>query len=73
MRYHPRTKPFKHQSRAVIRAVRHRNYAVFFEPRLGKTKVALDYSAILALKGEVKPYFQAPSFVSIGVFPPSIV
>jgi len=27
---------------------------VFFEPRLGKTKVALDYTGILALKGEVK-------------------
>ena len=54
MKYVPRTKPFKHQSRATIAAVRQRNHAVFFEPRLGKTKVALDYSGVLALKGELK-------------------
>jgi len=34
--------------------VRQRNHAVFFEPRLGKTKVGIDWSNILALKGEVK-------------------
>jgi hypothetical protein len=54
VKYHPKTKPFKHQSRATIAAVKQRNHAVFFEPRLGKTKVALDWVAILALKGEVK-------------------
>jgi Type III restriction enzyme, res subunit/Helicase conserved C-terminal domain len=37
-----------------LKAVRHRNLAVFFEPRLGKTKVALDYAGILALKGEAQ-------------------
>lgn len=54
MKYTPKTKPFPHQARATIRAVKHRNYGIFFEPRLGKSKVALDYSAILHLKGEVK-------------------
>jgi len=54
VKYLAKTKPFKHQAKATLRAVRHRNYAVFFEPRLGKTKVALDYSAILALKGECR-------------------
>ena len=63
MRYTPRTKPFKHQARATLKAVRHRNLAVFMEPRLGKTKIALDYVGILALKGEVK---------RVVVFAPSI-
>ena len=54
MRYTPKTKPFPHQSRATLRAVRQRNHAIFFEPRLGKSKAALDYVAILALKGEVR-------------------
>jgi hypothetical protein len=54
VKYVPRTKPFKHQSRATIAAVRQRNHAVFFEPRLGKSKVALDYSGVLALKGELR-------------------
>jgi len=63
VKYHPRTKPFKHQSRATLKAVRNRNLAVFFEPRLGKTKVALDWAAILALKGEVR---------KVVVFAPSI-
>jgi Helicase conserved C-terminal domain/SNF2-related domain len=42
-KYHPKTKPFPHQALATLRAVRHRNYALFMEPRLGKTKAALDY------------------------------
>jgi SNF2 family DNA or RNA helicase len=63
VKYHPRTKPFKHQSKATLKAVRRRNLAVFFEPRLGKTKVALDWTAILAMKGEVK---------KVAVFAPSI-
>jgi hypothetical protein len=53
VKYSPKTKPFPHQSRATIRAVRARNYGIFFEPRLGKSKVALDYTGILNLKGEV--------------------
>lgn len=62
MRYKPKTKPFKHQARATLKAVRRRNLAVFFEPRLGKTKVALDWVGILALKGEVhKVVVFAPS------------
>lgn len=52
MKYKPKTKPFKHQGRATLAACRARNYAVFAEPRLGKTKIALDYVAILALKHE---------------------
>lgn len=36
---------------------------MFFEPRLGKTKVALDWAAILAIKGEVQ---------RVAVFAPSI-
>lgn len=63
MKYEPWTKPFKHQSKATLKAVRKRNLAVFFEPRLGKTKVALDWAAILALKGEVR---------KVVVFAPSI-
>jgi len=46
-----------------LKAVRQRNLAVFFEPRLGKTKVALDWAAILAMKGEVH---------KVCVFAPSI-
>jgi hypothetical protein len=54
LKYRPKTKPFRHQSKAVIRAVKHRNYAIFFEPRLGKSKVALDVAGVWALKGRVK-------------------
>ena len=51
--YAPRTKPFPHQSRATLRAARARNYAIFFEPRLGKTKAALDTVGVHALAGRV--------------------
>jgi SNF2 family DNA or RNA helicase len=50
VRYQPKTKPFKHQSKATVAALRAKNYAVFFEPRLGKTKVALDYCGVMAMK-----------------------
>jgi hypothetical protein len=52
MRYRPKTKPFKHQARATLAAARARNFGIFMEPRLGKSKAALDYVGILALKGE---------------------
>ena len=52
--YRPKTKPFPHQARATLRAARARNHAIFFEPRLGKTKAALDYVGMLALAGRVK-------------------
>jgi hypothetical protein len=50
VKYQPKTKPFKHQSRAVVRAVKARNFAIFFEPRLGKTKAALDVCGVWAMK-----------------------
>src|SRR5215471_3910118 len=53
-RYVPRTRPFPHQARATLTAVRARNFAIFFEPRLGKTKAALDYVGMLALAGKVR-------------------
>lgn len=50
MKYTPKTTPFKHQGQATVRALKHKNYALFLEPRLGKSKVALDYCGVLALK-----------------------
>lgn len=54
MKYRPKTKPFPHQARATLEAARARNYGIFMEPRLGKSKAALDYCGILAMKGEVR-------------------
>lgn len=54
MRYKPRTRLFKHQSRGVIRAIKKKNYAFFFEPRLGKSKTALDTVGVHALRGDVE-------------------
>lgn len=50
--YKPKTKPFPHQVRAMVRAVKKRNYAIFMEPRLGKSKTAIDVANIWALKSE---------------------
>src|SRR5262245_42054013 len=52
--YSPRTKPFPHQASASLRAARARNYGIFFEPRCGKTKAALDYVGMHSLAGNVK-------------------
>jgi SNF2 family DNA or RNA helicase len=53
VKYKPKTKPFPHQARGTIRAARARNYALFFEPRCGKSKAALDTVGIHALAGRV--------------------
>lgn len=68
MKYQPKTQPFKHQARATLKAVRHRNLAVFFEPRLGKTKVALDYVGILALKGECQKVLVLAPAIALDVW-----
>lgn len=54
MKYHPKTKPFGHQTRATLRAARARNFAFFFEPRCGKSKAGLDTVGIHALAGRVQ-------------------
>lgn len=51
MKYKPKTKPYPHQSRAVLKAVRHGSYGVFMEPRTGKSKVAIDYVGVQHLRG----------------------
>jgi Mesyanzhinovviridae DNA helicase len=53
VKYRPKTKPFPHQSRATLRAVREGNLAFYMEPRCGKTKAVLDAIAIQHLKGRV--------------------
>jgi hypothetical protein len=45
---------FPHQRKGVIRAVKKKNYAFFFEPRLGKSKAALDTVGIHAIRGDVR-------------------
>lgn len=49
-------------------AARARNYGIFMEPRLGKSKVALDYTGILALKGEVKRVLIVAPRIAIDVW-----
>ena len=52
-KYVPKTKPFPHQGRATIHAAVARNYGIFFEPRCGKSKAALDTVGVHALAGRV--------------------
>lgn len=53
LRYHPKTKPFKHQARAALRALRQGNMAFFMEPGTGKTKAAIDAACMQHLRGLV--------------------
>ena len=52
MVYKFKTRPFRHQRKATIEAVRHGNFALLMDPRTGKTKAILDAIAIQALKGK---------------------
>lgn len=68
MRYKPRTKPFGHQSKASLRAVREGNLAFFHDPGCGKTKAALDAIAIQALRQQVQRVVVIAPIMAIGVW-----
>lgn len=52
--YRPLTKPFPWQKVGTIKAVKHRNFALFMEPRTGKSKTALDAVGIHHLRGQAR-------------------
>jgi len=54
MKYRPKTKMFKHQRLALKKLWRQGSGALYHEPGTGKTKVALDFAAVLHRKGEVE-------------------
>ena len=53
MKYKFKTKPFKHQAKALEKACDQQYYAFFMEMGTGKTKVAIDNLAMLYLKNKV--------------------
>lgn len=53
MKYRWRTKPYKHQIKAVKRALRLGSIAFLMEPRTGKTKTTVDWLSILALQRKI--------------------
>lgn len=52
-RYTPKTKPFRHQAVASIKAAKRRNLAFLMDPGTGKTKVAIDAACMLHLAGKL--------------------
>lgn len=52
-RYKYKTKPYRHQHKALIRALRKGYLAVLWEPRLGKTKLIVDWACAEYQRGNV--------------------
>lgn len=52
--YKFKTKPYKHQLTALKRALKHGHLAVLWEPRLGKTKLIVDWACAEYQRGNVK-------------------
>ena len=50
MTYTFKTKPDEHQVVALKRALNHRRFGIFFQQRVGKTKVAIDFAGCVWLK-----------------------
>lgn len=63
-----RTRPYPHQLEAMRKAVRQKNHAFFFEPRLGKTKAALDSIAVLHNRGEVQRVVVIAPLIALDVW-----
>lgn len=54
MKYRYRVKPYKHQVLALNHLIKNKGGALFHEPGTGKTKTALDYTAVLHQGGKVQ-------------------
>jgi SNF2 family DNA or RNA helicase len=63
-----KTKPYPHQLKATKRAVKQGSHAFFFEPRLGKTKAALDAMAIQHFRGEVERVVVIAPLIALDVW-----
>lgn len=50
MKYRFKTKPFKHQLRALKKALKRGSIALFMEMGTGKTKVGIDFAAAISVK-----------------------
>lgn len=54
MKYTFRTRPYKHQLIAFKRALKQRHLAVLWEPRLGKSKLIVDWACAEYLRGNIQ-------------------
>lgn len=52
-KYRFKTRPYRHQLRALKRAIKLHNIALLMEPRTGKTKVAIDYLSVLVTQQKI--------------------
>lgn len=52
--YRFKTKPYKHQREALIRALKQGHYGALWEPRTGKSKFIVDWTAALWSKGDIR-------------------
>ena len=52
--YHFVTKPDSYQYECLKRALRRKKYGIFFEQRVGKSKVGIDFAGVLAIKEGIK-------------------
>jgi len=63
-----KTKPYSHQLKATKRAVKQGSHAFFFEPRLGKSKAALDALAIQHFRGTVERVVIVAPLIALDVW-----
>jgi SNF2 family DNA or RNA helicase len=53
-KYKFKTKPDQHQVEALKHAIVHRKYGIFFQQRVGKTKVAIDFCGVMKQAEDLK-------------------
>lgn len=68
MKYRYKTKPFKHQHRALQRAIRQGHYGALWEPGTGKTKLVVDWASALFLGNKLKRLLIFAPFSVLGVW-----
>lgn len=68
MKYRFKTRPFPHQKRATLRIVKHGNYALFMDPRTGKTKTIVDAVGIWSLLKRVRTVVVVTTLDGISVW-----
>lgn len=68
MKYTFKTTPDPFQKDALINALKHKRYGVFFQQRVGKTKTAIDFIGALHMKYGYTRFLVTTPVVGIGVW-----
>jgi SNF2 family DNA or RNA helicase len=68
MKYRYKTKPYRHQHKALLRALKQHYLGVLWEPGLGKSKLIVDWAAAENMRGNIQRVLIVCPLSAVGVW-----